>query len=219
MSGQIFSVDDAWAAAAAAQRVNGEYVKDTQYRHVEETGETILVKHTNRAVMLQFALNPHTLLSEDRAQGQLCREFLQKDLTFRAIKNQLNGFDLSVQRVLAIEDQFDSRRHKLEFAVLACLPASVARATARQAVEDQLAFAAGGLIGKIGDKITTNVQVLTSTYSKNFGIFWIKGVTEKDEPVLFSHKESYDPNTWLTVRGSVKAHRDNLTQLTRVKVL
>jgi len=219
MVGHNFSVEDAWAAACAAQRINGDYIKDTVYRHDESTNQTILVKHTNRVVMLEHCHSPDRCTAEDRAQGAHCRNFLQQDLTFRAVKNQLTSFDLSVQRVLAVDQSFNSHSHRLELAVLACLPSSVARSQTRQAVEEKIAFARGGLIGKIGEKISTNVEVISAVYSQQFNIYWIRAITDQDQPVMFSNRAQYDTGTWLTIQGKVKAHRNNLTQLNYVKVL
>ena len=214
-----FPVNDVWAAACAAQRINGEYVKEAQYRFDENTGQTILVKHRNRDVMQEFLHNPDRLLVEDVEEGERVRNFLQNDLTFRAIKGRLTEFDSAVSKALVVQDCFDVQRNKYELAVVASLPASAARAQKQQNSDQRIQFSKGGLIGKVGDKVSTQVEVVSSVYSKTYGIYWIKGVTDLDQPVFFSAKEAYNTGTWLTVKGAVKAHRDNMTQLTRVKVL
>lgn len=214
-----FPSSDVWAAACAAQRINGEYVKETQYRFNEETGQTILVKHRNRDVMPEFLHNPDRLLVEDVEKGEQVRNFLQNDLTFRTLKGKLTEFDSAVSKVLAIQDFFDAQQNKYELAVVAALPASAARAQKQQNSDQRIQFSKGGLIGKVGDKVPAQVEVISSVYSKTYGIYWIKGVTDLDQPVFFSAKNTYDTGTWLTVQGTVKAHRDNVTQLNRVKVL
>jgi hypothetical protein len=214
-----YSVSDVWAAACAAQRINGEYVKETQYRFNEETGQTILVKHRNRDVMQEFLGSPDRLLVEDVEAGERVRNFLQNDLTFRAIKGRLTEFDTAVSRCLAVQNQFDSHANKYELAVVASLPASMARSEQRQNVEQRMKFARGGLIAQPGAKITAQVEVVSCNYSQQYNIFWIRGVTDQDQPVMFSNKEAFDAGTRLTVQGKVKAHRDNLTQLNYVKVL
>ena len=214
-----YSVSDVWAAASAAQRINGEYVKETQYRFVEETGQTIVVKHRNRDVMQEFLGSPERLLVEDVEAGERVRSFLQKDLTFRAIKNSLGDFDRAVSRCLAVQNHFDRQSHKYELAVVASLPASAARSEQRQDADQRLKFARGGMIAQPGAKVTAEVEVVSCNYSQQYDTFWIRGVTDQDQPVMFGLKQAYDIGTWLTVRGKVKAHRDNLTQLNFVKVL
>jgi hypothetical protein len=212
-----YSVSDVWAAACAAQRVNGGYFKEAVYSGVP--GTAFVTKKRNRDVMMEFLQNPDQLLVEDVEAGEQARDFLQKDLTFRALKGRLTEFDSATSKCLAVQDRFYTVTHRYELAVIAALPNSARRSQERQSTEERLKFAQGGLIGQPGDKITTNVEVLSANYSQQYNIFWIRGVTDQDQPVTFSNKERFDVGTHLTIQGKVKAHRDNLTQLNYVKVL
>ena len=214
-----FSTSDVWAAACAAQRVNDGYHKNTSYFWDDATNTKTIIKRRNRDVMMEFLYNPDRLLVEDIEAGEQVRTFLQQDLTFRALKGKLTEFDSATSKCLAVQDRFYTVSHRYELAVIAALPNSVARAQSRQTTDDRLKFANGGLIGKIGDKITTNIEVLSANYSQQYNIFWIKALTDSDQPVMFSNKEKFDTGTHLTIQGKVKAHRDNLTQLNYVKVL
>ncbi len=217
-----YSVSDVWAAACAAHRVNSGYFKEYVYEHLE--GQPLsqppaIVKRKNRDVMMEFLENPAQLLVEDVQRGEHCRNFLQNDLTFRTLKNKISEFDTALKKVLAVQGQFDSYHHKYELAIVACLPQSVERSEVRQNSDNRVQFAQGGLVGKVGDKVDANIEVLNSTYSKQYGVYWVRGITEADQPVFFSSKKSYDTGTTLTIKGTVKAHKDNLTQLNRVKVM
>ena len=213
------TVSDVWAAACAAQRINGEYVKESQFKYREDTSENVLVKTRNRDIMAQFLANPTQLTVDDVEAGERVRNYLQQDLTFRAVKGRLTEFDSAVSRCVAVQDSFDSFKHKYELAVIASLPASANRSESRQNAEQRMKFAAGGLIGQPGAKISTNIEVVSCNYSQQYNIFWVRGITDQDQPVMFSAKEKFDAGTWLTIQGKVKAHRDNLTQLNYVKVL
>jgi len=213
------SVSDVWAAASAAQRVNGGYFKESTFVWDENTHTNKLDKRRNRDVMMEFLQNPDRLLVEDVEAGEQCRDFLAKDLTFRAIKGQLTDFDRSVQQVLAVNERFYTVTNRYELAVAASLPNSVDRARQREAVDARTKFAQGGLIGKVGDKVQLHIEVLNVVRSKQFPIFWIRAISDQDQVVSFSYKESFDMGTHLTIQGKVKAHRDNLTQLNYVKVL
>ena len=212
------SVSDVWAAACAAQRVNGEYLKEGRNEYSDK-GELINTKRRNRDIMLEFLYNPDRLLAEDVEAGEQARDFLQKDLTFRALKGQLTDFDQSVSKCIAVTDRFYTVTHRYEMAVIASLPSSARRSQERQTSEQRMKFAQGGLIGKPGDKVTATVEVTSANYSQQYNIFWIRGITDQDQPVMFSNKEKFDAGTHLTIQGKVKAHRDNLTQLNYVKVL
>ena len=213
------SVSDVWAAASAAQRVNGEYVKDDKYEYNEASGQTVLTKRRNRAVMMEFLQNPDRLLTEDVEAGEATRTYLEQDIVLRALKGRLTDFDSSVQRVLAVKDRFYTVSHNYELAVVAALPNSAIRSQQRQNSDTRLQLAQGGFIAQPGAKITARIEVLTCNYSKEYNIFWVRGITDQDQPVMFSLKERFDAGTWLDIQGKVKAHRDNLTQLNYVKVL
>lgn len=213
-----YSVENVWGAAVAAQRVNGEYVKEDQYLHDLITSERILTKKRNRDIMMDFLCVPGTITDEDRTAGNECRKFLQNDLTFRALKGQLNDFDQSVSRVVAV-DEFDSLQNRLELAVVACLPQSHQRSLARQEIDSRVRQTTGEYVGAVNDKISLDVEVVSANYSKNYGIFWVTAITKNNQAVFFSNKEKFDTGTWVTIRGTVKAHCDGKTQLNRVKVL
>ena len=217
--GDVYSVDNVWGAACAAQRINGGYVKDTEYRFDENQNRTVIAKLRNREVMLSILVNPAVLTVEDIAQGQECRKFLQQDLTLRGLKSQLTEFDLNVAKTLAVNEEFDTAVHRLELALVACLPQSQARAIARQEVQSRVRQSNGTITGAVGDKVTLNVEVVSANFSQNYGIFWITAITQDNCAVFFSNKEKFDTGTHITIKGTVKAHRDGKTQLNRVKVI
>jgi hypothetical protein len=214
-----YSVDDVWAAACAAQRVNGSYVKEPVRVLDKDTGEVVDTKPRSRDVMMDFLALPGTITDEDRATGRECRRYLQNDLTFRALKGRLTDFDSTVSRAIAVEDEFDSVKHRLELAVLACLPQSHQRSLARAGTDDRLARC-NTIDADVGNKVMLDdVEVVRTSYSQKWGIHWITAVTADNRAVVFSFKQSFDTGTHLTIRGTVKAQRDGKTQLNRVKVL
>jgi hypothetical protein len=216
-SGTKYSVDTVWAAACAAQRVNGEYVKEEQW--MRNATPPYISKRRSRDVMMDFLTGVETLTAEDHEQGAKVRSYLQNDLTFRALKGRLNEFDQATSKVLAVEDHFDSALHRYELAIVACLPASAARSEKRASADERVKFARGGLIGQPGAKVQTQVEVLSAVYSNNYNCWFIQGLTAQDQPVFFSYREGMGAGTHVAIHGTVKAHRDNLTQLNRVKVL
>ena len=214
-----YTVSDVWAAACAADRINGGYVKEYVYEWDEATQTNKVVRDKNRHIMMHFLADPTRLTVDDIERGEHCRNFLQSDLTFRTLKGKTGDFDNAVKKVLAVQDKFDEWKHKYELAIVACLPASVARSEQRQRSEERVQFATGGLIGNVNDKVMLNIEVLSSVYSQQYNIYWVRGITEADQAVFFSNKVKFDEGTHITIRGTVKAHKQNLTQLNRVKVL
>jgi hypothetical protein len=217
--GVTHSVDNVWGAAVAAQRMNGSYVKETQHRLDDTTGTIIVDKRRNRDIMLDILANPAQLTVEDIAQGQECRKFLQNDITFRALKNKLTEFDGSVSKVLAVTDEFDTAKHKLELAVVACLPQSHARSLERQAIQERVRQTSGELIGAPGVKVQLAVEIVKSNYSQQWNTWYATGVTADNSAVFFAYRQELARGATHTIVGTVKAHRDGSTQLNRVSII
>ena len=218
-AGVKHSVDNVWGAACAAQRINGSYVKETQHQFDENTNTMVVVKQRNRDVMSDILANPALLTVEDIAQGQECRKFLQQDLTLRGLKSQLTEFDLNVAKTLAVNEEFNTAVHKLELALVACLPASQARAIARQETQSRVRQTTGGYVGAPDAKIDLDVEVVSANYSHTYNIFWVTAITQDNQAVFFSYRSKLDTGTWIHIKGTVKAQRDGKTQLNRVKVI
>lgn len=213
-----YAVADVWAAACAAQRINGEYLKEGR-NTIGEQGQVLSTTPRNRDVMLQFLHHPECLLPEDIEAGAECQNFLRNDLTFRALKGQLNDFDQATSKVLAVADRFFPQKHKYELAVIACLPQSRLRSMARQEQQARIKKATGGTFGSVGDKVGMDVEVVSASYSQNFNIFWIDAVNDADQPVTFSYRSHLNPGVRLSIAGTVKGHRDGKTKLNRVKIV
>ena len=219
-AGVAHSVDNVWGAAVAAQRINGSYVKETVYKvDPEMSGNTVVDKRRNRDIMLDILANPALLTVEDIAQGQECRNFLQNDITFRALKNKLTEFDGAVSKVLAVEDDFDSVKHKYELAVVASLPASHARSLERQATQERVRQTSGELIGAPGVKVQLAVEIVKSNYSQQWNTWYATGVTADNSAVFFAYRQELAKGAKHTIVGTVKAHRDGSTQLNRVSII
>jgi hypothetical protein len=218
-AGVIHSVDNVWGAAVAAQRINGSYVKETTYILDMDKNVSVVDKRRNRDIMLDILANPAQLTVEDIAQGQECRKFLQNDITFRALKNRLTEFDGSVSKVLAVEDEFDTVKHKLELAVVACLPASHARSLERQATQERVRQTSGALIGQPGVKVQLDVEIVKSNYSQQWNTWYATGVTPDNCAVFFAYRQELARGATHTIVGTVKAHRDGSTQLNRVSII
>jgi hypothetical protein len=217
--GAKHSVDNVWGAAVAAQRMNGSYVKETMYKFDEDKNTTVIHYQRNRDIMVEILENPAVLTVEDIAQGQECRKFLQNDITFRALKNRLTEFDTAVSKVLAVAEDFDTVKHKYELAVVACLPQSHTRSLAREANQARIQQTSGEYIGSVKDKVTLNVEIIRCVFSQNWNTWFATAITQDNQAVFFSIRESYDAGTYLTIRGTVKAHKDGSTQLNRVSIL
>jgi hypothetical protein len=206
-----FNTETVFAAACYADRVNqGEYVKFSVAP--DEYGNP---QKTNRELMF-MALEDNTIITDaDREAGEAVRRHYHS-LTFKILKGiRLSEFD-NTAMLIANKEQTEGN---YDIAVAASLPSCYRRAAARDQADAKVAFATGGLVGSVGDKVTTNVEVTKCVFSQQWSVFFTTGITDKDQPVFFANKEKFDVGTNLTIKGTVKAHRDSTTQLNRVKVV
>lgn len=214
-----FPAVDVWAAACGAQRINGTYVKMvTSYATNEEILPNSLqtpAKETNRMIMDRLLHDTSLITSEDRTQADLVRNYY-KGLTFKILQGKkLSEFDNNAM-VFANRDVIESN---YDIAVIASLPASYQRAVKRDNDVRKLENASGGHIGTVGQKVTVNVEVVRSSFSQQYNVYFISGVTTDDQAVFFSYKEPIDSGKLIVAQGTVKRHGENTTQLNRVKVI
>ena len=201
-----FNADDVWSAACAAQRMNGNYIKAIA-PGVEQ--------QTNRQIVENLLTDTFSITDEDREQGLKVRVFYQA-LTFKILQGKhLNEFD---NNAMVISNR-DVITNNYDLAVIASLPSCYERGVVRQSADQRINFATGGFIGKVGDKIKLEIEVIKCTYSQMYNVFFVTGISTNDQPVFFSYKEKVPTGDTMNIAGTVKAHRDNITQLNRVKVI
>jgi len=206
-----YNADDVWSAACAAQRINGSYVKLS----VVSESDKELNKLSNRQLVESLLADTFLITDEDREQGNKVRAFYQA-LTFKILQGkQLTDFDNTAMLIAnreVITGNYD-------VAVIASLPSCYERGVERQTAEQRVNFATGGFIGKAGDKVKLEIEVIKCTYSQLYNVFFVTGITTNDQPVFFSYKQQVPTGDTMNIYGTVKAHRDNITQLNRVKVI
>ena len=197
---------DVWAAACAAQRINGAYLKT-----IEDGKNT----ETNRQIVDNFLANTDLISQADREQGETVRRYY-KGLTFKILQGKkLNDFD-NTAMVIANRDVIESN---YDVAVIASLPSCYERAVKRDNVNGRIDGARGGFVGSVGDKVKLNIEVVRSVFSQQWGVYFVTGITPEDQVVFFSQRDAIPAGKLVIAQGTVKAHRDNSTQLNRVKVV
>lgn len=210
---QDYDTELVFAAATAAYRMKGnEYVKAGSY-HTDENGVATPVQ-SNRELISELMKNQDQITDADRAIAADARRHYQ-GLSFKILSGKILG-ELDAKALALASGNTISER---DFGIVAYLPQGFERAQVRQNVDDRIRYAAGGLIGKVGDKITMQVEVLRCSYSQNFGVFFVTAISEKDQPLFFAHKNQLKIGTKINITGTVKAHRDSQTQMNRVKIV
>ena len=203
--------DNVWGAACQAQRINGSYVKLSVLTEEDKTSN----KLSNRQMIETFMVDSSLITEEDMEQGKKVRAFYQA-LTFKILQGkQLNDFD-NTAMLIANRDVITSN---YDVAVIASLPSCYERGVKRQTVDQRVNFARGGFIGQVGNKVSTSVEVLRSVYSQTYNVNFVTGINCDEQVVFFAYKKELEVGKMYDIYGTVKGHRDNTTQLNRVKVI
>ena len=205
-----YKADDVWAAACAAQRINGSYVK---YVNPDINPE---VTETNRTIMDRFLANPDSIEQVDRVMAEKVRTYY-KAFTFKILRGiKLNDFDNNAM-LIANRDTIVST---YDVAVTCSLPSCYTRSVARDEVNRRIDFANGGYIGNPGAKVQLKgLEVIKCNYSQQYAVYFVTAITPEDQVVFFAHKFAKEFGTIIDIAGTVKAHRENSTQLNRVKII
>lgn len=208
-----FAADDVWAASARAQRINGGYVK---FINPELRGADAVPTTTNRELVEKFLANPSELTDQDRTEGETIRTYY-KGLTFKILQGiKLGEFDNTAMTIA----NRDTITNSLEIGVITSLPSCYERGVKRDTLNRRIDTALGGYIGRINEKVKlSNLEVLRTVYSQSWNTYYVTAVTDKDEVLFFSYRQGIDAGKKINVQGTVKSHRDNKTQLNRVKVI
>jgi hypothetical protein len=213
----VWTAETVWASAAYAHRVNdGEYRKENEYR-IDENGHYTheVVRGRNRDIMNQ-ALRDESLITEaDRELGNRARDYVSKAILVKTLKGTLTEFEQSLQRAVAMTE-FDEWNSRMELAIIASQIRSYEQAVQLEQAMDGISSEP---VAAIGEKVDTEITVVKSVYSQNFGVYFITGVTLDRRAVFFSYRERLANGHQCRVRGTVKAHRENSTQLNRVRIV
>jgi len=200
----MYNADDVWAAAVTAQRINGGY---------DKVGSES--KPSNRSLMLQALEKFLPITEDDRELAAKVRQYYQAK-TFKVLQGvKLSEFDNNAM-VLANRDGLGGN---FDLAVVCSLPSCYERSVKRDQIDNRMSQASGGFIGAVGDKVIRTIEVIKCNFSHQWNCYFVSVLTTDDEPTFFSLKNAVEVGTVMMIQGTVKAHRDNITQLNRVKVI
>lgn len=209
-----FTADQVWACAAAAQRINGDYVKMDQYDF--DVDQRNPVKRANKALVKEWLrTNDFSLITAaDHEAGAKARDHF-KSYTLLMLAGQLNEFQQTALRI-ASKDTF-TNRDMYDFAVISCLPSVAARDQERTALKREV-FASEQLRGSEGETVTGDIAVQSCRFNPNYGKYRITA-RMGESFVDFWHSREMLVGTNIRVKGKIKRIRgDKTTQLNYVKV-
>jgi hypothetical protein len=208
-----FTAEQVWACAAAAQRINGAYLKMDQRDH--HTG--LVVKTANKVMVKEWLRSGDfaQVTAADTAAGKAARDHF-KTYTLMALTGQLNDFQHQAMKI-AGKDTFTGR-DMFDFSVISCLPEVAQRDQQRTELKREI-FASEQLQGAIGDQIVGDITVVKTRYSQEYSRFKIDA-RMGDSFVDFWFSKELSVGTNLRIKGKIKNQRGNkTTALNYVKIL
>lgn len=207
-----YNTADVFAAACAAQRINGEYLKHTAVN--DEHGTTRLA---NKVLIHNFLKGDFDIRDEDRELGEKVMQMCN-GLTFKLLTDKrLSDFEQSMLTI-AEKKTIDSN---YDIAVVSSLPATYARSVVRKNVDIRLRETEG-FVGEVGDKVGLSIEIVRCNFSDQWGTHFVTAITPDNKQVFFAFRNSLSVGATITIEGKVKAHRnqrEDSTQLNYVKVV
>lgn len=208
----VYNIADVFAAACAAQRVNGSYLKTDVIDYND--GDPVVKNLANKTLVHKFLKDEFDIRDEDREMAEkvmtMCR-----GLTFKLISNKrLSDFEVTMLEI--VEKQTTDSNY--DIAVVASLPASYERSVIRAGQDVRLREAAGCIEAPVDSKVELDVEVVRCNYSNEWNIFYVTCIADAGV-VFFAQKNEIALNSKIRIKGKVKAHKEDRTQLSHVKVL
>ena len=205
---RIWPTLDVVAAACAAQRVNDTYIK-VKYQLGDDKP-----RQTNRELVYQYLENDSFVTDADRLLAEDIKQYF-KGYTFKVLSGAyLSDFDRNTMKIL--EEEFTPEGYNV--ALLCSIPNNYLKAKKRDEADRRTRSAQGGYVGKIGERVNLQVEVIKCVFSQKWGIFYVTAMTTSDQAIFFGYKQEVATGTVLDINGTVKRQDNNQTQLNRVKV-
>ena len=204
-----YNTVDVFAAACAATRVNGGYLKYTETN--DESGTS---KLANKILIRQFLDGTFDVRDGDRDQGEKVMQHC-RSLTFKLLTDKrLSDFE---QNMLSIVEK-ETLDSNYDIAIVSSLPNTYNRSEYRRAVDTRIRET-NGVFGTVGERVQVTAEVVKSYFSEQWGTHFITAITDDNKQVFFAYKQSLTVGDNINIDGKVKAHRDNSTQLNYVKMV
>lgn len=205
---RIWPTMDVVAAACAAQRVNDTYIK-VKYQLGDDKP-----RQTNRELVYQYLEDESFITDADRLLAEDIKEYF-KGYTFKVLSGAyLSDFDRNTMKIL--EEEFTPEGYNV--ALLCSIPNNYLKAKKRDEADRRTRSAQGGYVGKIGERVNLQVEVIKCVFSQKWGIFYVTAMTTSDQAIFFGYKQEVATGTVLDINGTVKRQDNNQTQLNRVRI-
>jgi hypothetical protein len=210
----VVSAERVWAAAVYAHRENaGEYHKEEQW--MMNATPPYRAHEANKTLMWRAIMDISLLTEADFEFARTVRDWTRKDLLIKTLKGALSEFDQALSQAAEL-DEFVLESDRYEIALITSRPRAYEDG---RLIEEAMTGIRLEPLDSVGAKVDETVTVVKSVWSQNYNVYFITAVTESRHAVFFSYRERLSNGHQCRVRGTVKAHRENSTQLNRVRIV
>jgi hypothetical protein len=227
MSKKEFPTQQVLELACAAQRVNGEYLKEAEGVYSSD-GIYMYTKQTNKMQMLctvnptnwtadpKDAPMPLKIADEDIALAQEIKTYYKR-LLFAAIEGE-NDFQTNINSFLSSEN-IETKN----FGYIACLPHVYVKDKMQNKLKKVARSVDEGYLGEVGSNLKDlDAEILSSVKSKNFEGYNIDAIIN-NKMASWINKTSLNLGACVIVKAKVKdhtkhwKHQNDVTRLNYVK--
>jgi len=211
------SAEVVWAAAAYADRINGgEYRKEPEYRVLADGRiSDEVVRQANKIHMWNAITDTSRITLADMETGRLALDFVRKSLVMKGLRGNMSEFDQSLSHVVEME-QFLTGADRYEIALVTSQIRAYREGTRMEAVLEDVDRTP---VAAVGERVQLDVTVVKAVYSTNYNVYFITAKTTSNQMVFFSYREKLPVGDRREIKGAVKAHRSDATQLNRVRIV
>ena len=210
-----YTADQVWAAATRACRLNdNHYLRNDEWLPDEnQPGNVVPGRRSNKSLMLE-GLKDLTLLNEcDYEEGKQARNFFSKQFTFKALRSELNGFQSKLVECISLKE-FDTKNST----ALSVIASQIPRWKVEIFEETLLKGTINQPLATVGERISRDITVVRTVWSEKYQLNFITARTSCDHVVFFAFRAGKPQGYQCRIQGTVKAHRQDSTQLNRVKL-
>lgn len=206
-----WSAQDVWAAAYLANRVNGGYYKVSEYN---QDGQ--LVKMQNRSLMLKALEDVTQIPADDYQGGEQARTYIKNRCLLKTLKGTARDFDVAVAR--ASDSEYFDQSDRYALALIASQITSYLSGVREEHILSQ-ANRSAGYLAPVGDKVEVNAVPYRVIWSNNYGTYFVSALTDSKQLIFFNCKNRMVVGGNYQIRGQVKSHQDDVTRLSRVRMV
>lgn len=209
-----YTAEMVWAAAAYADRVNGgEYLREPE-NILNPDGTWQPGRLANKRLLANALADPDLVTDDDREVGCEAWHWHQGRSMMDGLRGELRDFKKTLFE--AVSQTAFLSTNTMHMAVIASQIRAWRQGVAEEQARDDVAQ---GYLAPVGTKVQAAITVIRSVYSQNYGVFFVTAKTDSRYIVFFSYRDRLESGHQCDIAGTVKAHRDDSTQLNRVKII